>query len=73
MKYKDYYEILGVDRGADESTIKKAYRKLAHKYHLGIYEDAGSTLHVHPGLGTTGPPIRLGVAPAIVFLRLRAG
>ncbi|MCK5757829.1 MAG: J domain-containing protein [Clostridiales bacterium] len=33
MKYKDYYEILGVDKKADEATIKKAYRKLAKKYH----------------------------------------
>ena len=30
---RDYYEVLGVDRGADESTIKKAYRQLAKKYH----------------------------------------
>ncbi|MDK2918292.1 MAG: molecular chaperone DnaJ [Candidatus Petromonas sp.] len=30
---KDYYEILGVDRNADEQAIKKAYRKLAMKYH----------------------------------------
>ncbi len=29
----DYYKILGVDRGASESDIKSAYRKLAHKYH----------------------------------------
>ncbi len=29
----DYYEILGVDRNADQATIKKAYRKLALKYH----------------------------------------
>ncbi len=30
---RDYYEVLGVDRGADDATIKKAYRKLAKKYH----------------------------------------
>lgn len=30
---RDYYEVLGIDRGADDATIKKAYRKLAKKYH----------------------------------------
>lgn len=30
---RDYYEVLGVDKGADEATIKKAYRQLAKKYH----------------------------------------
>lgn len=30
---RDYYEVLGVDKNADDSTIKKAYRKLAKKYH----------------------------------------
>ena len=30
---RDYYEVLGVDRGADEANIKKAYRQLAKKYH----------------------------------------
>lgn len=30
---RDYYEVLGIDKGADDATIKKAYRTLAKKYH----------------------------------------
>ena len=30
---RDYYEVLGVDKNADDATIKKAYRRLAKKYH----------------------------------------
>ena len=33
MSETDYYKILGVDKKASESEIKKAYRKLAMKYH----------------------------------------
>ena len=33
MKYKDYYEILGLTRSASDAEIKSAYRKLARKYH----------------------------------------
>jgi len=33
MAKRDYYEVLGVDKGADEGSIKKAYRKLAMQYH----------------------------------------
>ena len=33
MTKRDYYDVLGVDRNADEETIKKAYRKLAMKHH----------------------------------------
>ena len=33
MEYKDYYKVLGVEKKDDKDTIKKAYRKLAKKYH----------------------------------------
>ena len=33
MAKRDYYEVLGVERAADEQAIKSAYRKLAHKFH----------------------------------------
>ena len=39
MKYKDYYSILGVERGASADDVKKAYRKLAHKYHPDVSKD----------------------------------
>lgn len=46
--------------------------KLAHSFHVGVYEQGDSTLYVHPGLGTTGPPMRLGVAPAVALITLRS-
>jgi len=33
MKYKDYYKVLGINKDASQKEIKKAYRKLAAKYH----------------------------------------
>jgi curved DNA-binding protein len=39
MKYKDYYQILGVDRNASEDDIRKAYRRLARKYHPDVSKE----------------------------------
>ena len=33
MEKKDYYEVLGISKDASEQEIKKAYRKMAMKYH----------------------------------------
>ena len=39
MQYRDYYEVLGVARGADADAVKRAYRKLARKYHPDVSKE----------------------------------
>ncbi len=39
MEYKDYYDLLGVSRDADDAAIKKQYRKLARKYHPDVSKE----------------------------------
>jgi len=40
---RDYYDVLGVEKGTDKKEIKKAYRKLAMKYHPDVSEDESAT------------------------------
>lgn len=42
LKYKDYYKTMGLDRKASPEEIKKAYRKLARKYHPDVSKEAGA-------------------------------
>ncbi len=39
MKYKDYYDVLGLSRGASTAEIKRAYRKLARRYHPDVSDE----------------------------------
>lgn len=39
MQYKDYYKIMGLSRDASQDEIKRAYRKLARKYHPDVSKD----------------------------------
>ena len=42
MEYKDYYEILELEKDASQDDIKRAYRKLARQYHPDINKQADS-------------------------------
>jgi len=42
MKYKDYYSVMGLDRKASDEEIRKAYRKLARKYHPDVSKEPGA-------------------------------
>jgi curved DNA-binding protein len=39
MEYKDYYQVLGVDKKSSDKDIKKAFRRLARKYHPDVNPD----------------------------------
>jgi curved DNA-binding protein len=40
MEFKNYYQVLGLERGASEDDVRKAYRKLARKYHPDVSKEA---------------------------------
>ena len=60
MKYKDYYQVLGVDRDASPEVIKRAYQRLARKYHPDVSKepDAEERLRGPGHEMTTGEIVR---------------
>jgi len=42
MEYKDYYKVMGLEKGASQEEIKRAYRKLARKYHPDVSKEANA-------------------------------
>jgi curved DNA-binding protein len=45
MDFKDYYNIMGLERNASQDEIKRAYRKLARKYHPDVSKEADAEAH----------------------------
>lgn len=42
MEFRDYYQVMGLARGATADEVRKAYRRLARKYHPDVNKDAGA-------------------------------
>ncbi len=42
MRFKDYYDVLGVEPGAGEAELKTAYRRLARKFHPDVSKESGA-------------------------------
>jgi curved DNA-binding protein len=65
MKAKDFYVILGVEPRASADDIKRAYRRLAHKYHPDVSDDPDGECkfkelgEAYPNAQITGGAIRM--------------
>ena len=46
MQYKDYYQVLGVEKDASAEVLKKAFRKLARKYHPDVSKEADADVRM---------------------------
>jgi len=64
---RDYYDVLGVPKDADEAEVKKAFRRLAREYHPDVSQDAseeagaGKPPHISSGNTYRNPDDPAGV------------
>src|SRR3954467_9702452 len=59
VEYKDYYNVLGVEKTASADDIKKAYRKLVRKYHPDVSKESNAdvkTKELNEAYGVLGDP-----------------
>ena len=61
---RDYYEVLGIDKSADEAAIKSAYRKLAKKYHPDVNPGDKTAEEKFKEVNTAGRCVRPSSAPS---------
>ena len=47
VQFKDYYEVLGVQRGANQDEIRKAFRSLARQFHPDVAKDKKTALRFY--------------------------
>ena len=67
---RDYYEVLGVDRNADDAALKKAYRVLAKKYHPDTNPGDAEAEAKFKEASTNLATLPLRAAPAAVVLQI---
>jgi len=55
----------------DLKFIKIIPGEMAYDENMGLYKEKGKYIYVNPGLGTTGPPIRIGIPPEITIINIK--
>ena len=68
MDFKDYYKTLGLERTASDDEVRKAYRKLARKYHPDVSKEADAQARMRDIAKPVTDKFAASYDPAIVKL-----